>query len=147
MITMNPIGVVRTEARTVPRHWSLSELVGQLIIKKEYVEGLADIQPGQKIVVLFCFDRSPSFEPRLLKQTPPHREKPMGVFSICSPKRPNPIGLSVLEVLDIKGGEIQVKGLDMLDNTPILDIKPHIETRHDCPSHAESDRSSGDDTD
>ena len=144
MITMNPIGVVRTAAKTVPRHWSLSELVGRLIIKEEYVEGLADIQPGEKIMVLFCFDRSPAFAPGLLKQTPPHRDKPMGVFSICSPRRPNPIGLSVLEVLDIKGGDIQVKGLDMLDNTPILDIKPHIETRHDCPSNPESAGSSDD---
>ena len=51
----------------------------------------------------------------------------MGVFSTCSPIRPNPIGMSVVEVLGIRGTNIDVRGLDMLDSTPILDIKPHIE--------------------
>lgn len=138
-VIMKPIGVVRTDADCVPRHWSLSDVQGRLIIDPDYIEGLADIQPGQKIVVLFHFDRSPSFSSRLLRQTPPHRQRPLGVFSICSPKRPNPIGLSVLEVLDIQGAEIHVKGLDMLDKTPILDIKPHIEDRHDCPSCTEEE--------
>ncbi len=67
-------------------------------------------------------------------QTPPHRNESLGVFSICSPVRPNPIGLSVLEVLELNGGKIKVRGLDMLDGTPILDIKPNIEKRTDCPS-------------
>ncbi len=138
-VTMKPIGVVRTEAESIPRHWSLSDVQGRMLIDPEYIEGLADIQPGQKIVVLFHFDRSPVFSPRYLRQTPPHRQSPLGVFSICSPRRPNPIGLSVLEVLAVKGGEIRVKGLDMFDKTPILDIKPHIEGQRDCPSCAEEE--------
>ena len=52
----------------------------------------------------------------------------MGVFSICSPIRPNPIGMSVLEVLGIRGSNISVRRLDMLDGTPILDIKPYMKT-------------------
>lgn len=90
--------------------------------------------PGQRIVVLFHFHRSPAFSPDMLCQTPPHRDGPLGVFSICSPKRPNAIGLSVLEVLEKEGSRVRVRGLDMIDGTPILDIKPHIENRHDCPS-------------
>ncbi len=58
----------------------------------------------------------------------------MGVFSICSPIRPNPIGMSVLEVLGRKGNVIYVKGLDMVDGTPILDIKPRVEDKQSCPS-------------
>ncbi|MDY6905915.1 MAG: tRNA (N6-threonylcarbamoyladenosine(37)-N6)-methyltransferase TrmO [Thermodesulfobacteriota bacterium] len=125
--TMKPIGYVYTEAADIPRHWRISDVEGRIVIDPEYVAGLADIDPGQRIVVLFCFHKSPPFVPELLKQTPPHRDHPMGVFSICSPRRPNPIGLSVLEVLNINGGEIHVRGLDMLDQTPVLDIKPHIE--------------------
>ncbi len=58
----------------------------------------------------------------------------MGVFSICSPIRPNPIGMSILEVLGVEGTTIRVKRLDMLEGTPILDIKPHIEDERDRPS-------------
>lgn len=138
MVTMKPIGIARTDAEKIPRHWSISDVVGRLIIHSDYIDGLIDITVGEKIVVLFHFDRSPAFERRHLRQTPPHRDRPLGVFSICSPVRPNPIGLSVLEVLAINlttgGGEIEVKGMDMLDNTPILDIKPNIKDRHDCPS-------------
>ena len=70
-----------------------------------------------------------------MMQIPRHRKKKMGVFSICSPIRPNPIGMSVLEVLRIDDNIIQVKGLDMLDGTPILDIKPHIQDETSCPSY------------
>jgi len=57
------------------------------------------------------------------------------MFSICSPIRPNPIGMSVLEVLDVRGNVIHVKGVDMLHGTPIPYIKPLIEDEQSCPSH------------
>lgn len=79
---------------------------------------------GQRIVVLFYFHQSPSFTPDLLVQKPKHRNEYMGVFSICSPVRPNPLGMSIVEVLGIKGCTIHIKGLDMRDGTPVLDIKP-----------------------
>lgn len=120
-----PIGYVRTEAKEIPRHWSISEVTGELVIHPEYKEGLRDIKPGEKIVVLFCFHRSPPFTQDKLIQKPPHRSEKKGVFSTCSPIRPNPIGLSVLEVLEVRGNIIKVKGLDMFDGTPILDIKPY----------------------
>jgi tRNA (Thr-GGU) A37 N-methylase len=78
-------------------------------------------------VVIFYFHQSPGFSPELLRQTSGQHGRETGVFSICSPVRPNPIGLSVLEVLGTRGASIHVRGLDMLDGTPILDIKPHIE--------------------
>jgi len=130
-IIVEPIGVVRTAAEKVPRHYTVSDIEGTLIIEEKYREGLRDIKPGQKIVVLFCFDKSPPFSPDLLVQTPPHRNEALGVFSICSPRRPNPIGLSVLEVLSVDGTTLRVRGIDMYDGTPILDIKPFIaETEH-----------------
>lgn len=134
-LTMAPIGFLHTEAQEIPRHWSVSKVEGTIVIDKEYVEGLADIMPGQKIVVLFWFHKSPGFSLRYLRQVPPHRQEARGVFSICSPLRPNPIGLSVLTVLDIDQGEIRVKGLDMLDGTPIIDIKPYITGRKSRPGY------------
>lgn len=121
-----PIGTVHTKARKLPRHWTVSDIEGTLKISPEYTEGLADIEPGQQIVVLFYFHKSPPFDRSQLKQTPPHHERPKGVFSICSPQRPNAIGLSVVRVLSKSNNLIRVRGLDMIDGTPILDIKPHV---------------------
>lgn len=127
-VTFKSIGVVRTRAESVPRHWTVSDVEGTLEIEPEYREGLKDIQPGQRIVVIFHFHRSLPFDPEMLVQTPPHRQgERVGVFSICSPRRPNPIGLSVFEVLDVEGTTIRVKGVDTYDGTPILDIKPWVE--------------------
>ncbi len=130
-IQMNPIGYVRhpeTDAPAeIPRHWSISSLEGYLDIDARYIEGLKDIKAGDQIVVLFHFHQSPAFVTRHLIQSPPHHGNPTGVFSTCSPVRPNPIGLSVLEVLDISRNVIHVMGLDMRDGTPVLDIKPHVQ--------------------
>ena len=134
-VVMKPIGVFHTDETQIPRHWSVSEVVGTIEIDKIYENGLKDIVKGQKIIVLFHFHKSSPFDPTSLVQTPPHRQKAMGVFSICSPFRPNPIGLSVLTVLDINQNIITVKNADMIDGTPVLDIKPYIEGKTDCPSY------------
>jgi len=126
-IELRVIGFVRTDAQKLPRHWSVSGVAGTLVIDEEYSEGLRDIEAGQRIVVIFYFHQSPGFSPELLRQTSGQHGRETGVFSICSPVRPNPIGMSVLEVLGTWGASIDVRGLDMLDGTPILDIKPHIE--------------------
>ena len=125
-IELKPIGFVEHKAASVPRHCSVSSVEGRLVIDPQYQEGLQDIQPGQHIVVIFHFDRSAPFTPDRLVQKPPHRSEKLGVFSICSPFRPNPLGLSVVEVLEVKDNVILVKGLDMLDGTPILDLKPFV---------------------
>lgn len=130
-LTLKPIGVVRTAATTVPRHWTLSDVEGEIIIDETYSEGLRDVQKGQDIMVIFCFHQSPQFTPRHLVQKPPHRSEHLGVFSTCSPIRPNPIGISVVRVTDIQGNVISVKGIDMIDGTPVLDIKPLAGLRRD----------------
>jgi len=141
-IEMEPIGFVHTEAKKLPRSWTVSEVEGRLLVEKKYLQGLKDIKAGQDIVVIFHFHRSPKFATRLLTQTPPRRKEKLGVFSICSPIRPNPIGMSVLQVLKVKGNIIHVRGLDMLNGTPILDIKPHIKGQKDCPSFERKKRAS-----
>jgi len=128
-IELRTIGIVRTDAEKLPRHWSVSDVEGTLAIDEEYSKGLRDIEPGQRIVVIFHFHRSPEFSREFLRQTSGHHGREMGVFSTCSPIRPNPVGVSVLEVLGIRDANINVRRLDMIDGTPILDIKPHIEAR------------------
>lgn len=122
-----PIGYVRNNAENIPRHWSISEVEGEIVIEPEYKLGLRDIKAGDRIVVLFVFHKSPAFNPEKLIQKPPHLNETKGVFSTCSPHRPNPIGLSVLKVLEVRDNVIKVKGLDIFDGTPVLDIKPYIE--------------------
>ena len=126
-IRLRPIGFVRTDASELPRHWSASDVEGTLVIDEEYSQGLRGIEAGQRIVVIFHFHRSPGFSPELLRQTSGQTGRETGVFDTCSPVRPNPIGMSVLEVLGISGASVDVKRLDMLDGTPVLDIKPHVE--------------------
>ena len=128
-LEFEPIGFVKTAVEKVPRHWTVSEAEGEIVLNEEYAEGLKDIKPGQRIVVLFHFHQSPRFTPDLLVQKPRHRNELLGVFSICSPVRPNPIGMSEVEVLGVEGRVIRIKGLDMHDGTPVLDIIPVTEQR------------------
>ena len=134
-IEFEPIGFVHTETENIPRHWSISDVKGTLDLNKQYLDGLKNIEPEQSIVVIFHFHKSPKFTPQFLCQTPPNRKEKIGVFSICSPFRPNPIGMSILKVLEVKGNIIHVQGLDMLEGTPILDIKPFVRHKHSCPSY------------
>jgi tRNA-Thr(GGU) m(6)t(6)A37 methyltransferase TsaA len=138
---METIGVVHTDTDQVPRHWTVSDVKGTLIIDKKYQKGLKDIQPGQQIVVIFHFHKSPEFKFDLLVQKPPHRNEKLGVFSICSPNRPNPVGMSVLDVLQVEDNIIYVQGLDIIDGTPILDLKPFVKDKNSCPSYRKNEQS------
>jgi tRNA-Thr(GGU) m(6)t(6)A37 methyltransferase TsaA len=125
---IHPIGRIATEVQKPPRHWSVSKEAGTLIIDPDYALGLTGIKAGDEIVVLFYFDRSEPFTPDLLLQQPPHHgSEQRGVFATCSPKRPNPLGMSVLKVTAVRGNRLDVVGVDMHDGTPILDVKPHVE--------------------
>lgn len=126
MVTLSPIGVVQTASKAIPRHWSVSQVEGTLVIDPQYQVGLQDIEPGQLLVVIFHFHQSRPFTPQNLVTKPPHLQEERGLFSTCSPTRPNPLGLSIVKVLQIDGNRLQVQGIDMLDGTPILDLKPYV---------------------
>jgi tRNA-Thr(GGU) m(6)t(6)A37 methyltransferase TsaA len=74
-------------------------------------------------MVIWAFDRSHGFD---LLGTPPFDNRPHGVFATRSPRRPNPIGLTIVQLLRRENGLLHVRGVDMLDGTPILDIKPYL---------------------
>ncbi len=121
---MTSIGTIRNPTGEVPRHHTLSDVEGEIVLKPEYAPGLKGLEPGDRIVVLFLFHESPEFTDDALVQHPKHHKGPRGVFSICSPLRPNPIGLSVVEILGIDGNILSVRGIDMRDGTPVIDVKP-----------------------
>ena len=123
-LIVKPIGYVYTDADQIPINWETSEVEGKLVLDKKYQKGLSDIQKGQHIYLLYHIHKSLKFTDQHLRVVPPKMERKLGVFSTNSPIRPNPIGLSLVKVIRVEGNIIHIKGVDMLDQTPILDIKP-----------------------
>lgn len=127
MFTPKAIGFVRspfTKTAEVPRGLGAKHgAVGTLEILREYEAGLQDIDGFSHLYVVWMFDRSEGVE---LTGPSPMDEKVHGVFASRSPFRPNPIALTVVELLGREGGTLQVRGVDMLDGTPVLDIKPYL---------------------
>ena len=126
-IEMRAIGYVRspfTDTSQVPRGAGAQHTAeGVLEIEPELEKGLTDIEGISHLFVIWVFDRSEGFE---LVGTPPCDDRPHGVFATRSPYRPNPIGLTVVELVAREGSRLRVRGVDMLDGTPILDIKPYL---------------------
>ena len=127
MFIPRPIGYVRSpysETSQVPKGLGAKhEAEGELEILPEFEAGLADIEGFSHLYVIWAFDRSEGFE--LYGKTPAD-DRPHGVFATRSPRRPNPIALTVVELLGREGRHLTVRGVDMLDGTPILDIKPYL---------------------
>jgi tRNA-Thr(GGU) m(6)t(6)A37 methyltransferase TsaA len=125
VFTSRPIGFVSSpykDAGQVPKGLGAKhEADGVLKILLEFEPGLTDIEGFSHLIVIWEFDRSHGFA---LLGTPPSDNRAHGVFATRSPRRPNPIGLTIVELLRRDGTELHVRGVDMLDGTPILDIKP-----------------------
>lgn len=127
MFSPRAIGFVHSpyqKTRDVPKGLGARhDAEGVLDILPEFESGLVDIEGFSHLFVLWTFDRSTGFD---LLGTPPSDSRPHGVFATRSPRRPNPIGLTVVELLRRDGPRLHVQGVDMLDGTPILDIKPYL---------------------
>jgi tRNA-Thr(GGU) m(6)t(6)A37 methyltransferase TsaA len=127
MFSPRPIGHVQTpyqETKEIPKGLGARhDAVGVIEIFPEFEAGLLDIEGFSHLVILWVFDRALGFE---LVGTPPADDRPHGVFATRSPRRPNPIGLTVVELLRREGRFLHVRGVDMLDRTPILDLKPYL---------------------
>ena len=127
MFTSHPIGLVSSPYKTtqeIPKGLGTKhEAAGILQILPEFEPGLTDIEGFSHLFVIWEFDRAQGFE---LLGTPPSDDRPHGVFATRSPRRPNPLGLTVVELIGREGPLLHVRGLDMLDGTPILDIKPYL---------------------
>lgn len=125
--TLHSIGTIHTpftDKADVPVQAVRSTALGQVEVYPEYAGGLDDIQEFSHIILLYVFHRSEGFN---LKVKPFLDDEMHGLFATRYPYRPNPLGISVVRLLKRAGNLLEVEGVDVLDGTPLLDIKPYIE--------------------
>ena len=122
-----PVAHVRSpfkEAAAIPKGLGAEHgAEGTIEVLPELEAGLTDIEGFSHLYVLWVFDRSEGYD---LMVTPPADDRRHGLFATRTPRRPNPIGLTVVELLGRDGPELRVRGVDMLDGTPVLDLKPYL---------------------
>jgi len=122
-----PIGVIKTpfnDLKGMPIQPSgARDIEGTLVINPEYEQGLSDIQGFSHIILLYHFHQSTGYD---LMVTPFLDTKKRGLFSTRAPRRPNSIGLSIVELTGRENNKLFVKGIDVLNNTPLIDIKPYV---------------------
>jgi tRNA (adenine37-N6)-methyltransferase len=127
--TFRPIGTVRSPYRAtaeIPKGLGTEHRAeGTIEISPEYESGLQDVEGFSHLYVIWVFDRAGAL-PETWVGTPAADDRPHGVFATRSPRRPNPLALTVVELLRRDGRTLHVRGLDMLDGTPVLDLKPYL---------------------
>ncbi|PLX26315.1 MAG: tRNA (N6-threonylcarbamoyladenosine(37)-N6)-methyltransferase TrmO [Ignavibacteria bacterium] len=138
--TFHPIGVVsspRKHRYDVPRQGTLDETHEARILLHEghdFEQALSDLQGFDRIWLLYVFHLNEGWKPRV--RVPRHRQDKVGVFATRAPYRPNPIGLSCVNLLEVEGLVLRVSECDLLDGTPILDIKPYLPYADSFPEAA-----------
>jgi len=140
LLTLRPIGVIRTpytERFGTPRQPGADGKHAEGIIRlhsgTNYEQALADLRGFERIWIISWFHRNEGWRPKVL---PPRSTTKKGVFATRSPHRPNPIGLSLCRLLSIKGRTLRVEDPDLLDGTPVLDIKPYLPYAEAYPGSA-----------
>jgi tRNA-Thr(GGU) m(6)t(6)A37 methyltransferase TsaA len=129
------IGRIRTpftERGQCPKNVTESDAVCRIEVDPRFVPALDGLETASHVVVLYWLDRA---ERDFLVQAPGHAPRPLGTFALRSPNRPNPIGLAAVPLEGIADGVLTVQGLDCLDGTPLLDLKPYI---HRTDSHPDA---------
>jgi tRNA-Thr(GGU) m(6)t(6)A37 methyltransferase TsaA len=122
----NPIGVIHspfTEKEKTPIQASRSQAVGQVEVYPEFAEGLKDIESLSHICLFYVFHESRGYQ---LQVKPFLDDREHGIFATRYPYRPNPIGFSIVRLLSRERNMLTVEGIDVLDGTPLLDIKPYV---------------------
>lgn len=153
---LEQIGIVRSpydSREGVPIQNTFSESEGKIELFEDFSEGIRDLDGFTHAYILYWFHLSEGFS---LSVTPFMDTESRGLFSTRAPKRPNPIGLSIVEIQRVEGNVVHVKGLDVVDGTPLIDIKPYfgsIDPRPDASdgwatgkigtAHVSDDRFSG----
>lgn len=128
-LTLRPIGVVRSPFRELvdaPRQSAAARGVAariELVPGRHLEDAVADLARWDRIWVIFWFDRAGGYRPKV---RPPRSDRKRGVLATRSPHRPNPIGLSVVRLDRVEGLVLHIRDVDMVDGTPVLDIKPYL---------------------
>ncbi len=126
-ITFEPIGIIHntiTDPKDAPRSEHMAEGVTATVeIYPEYTQGLTDLEGFSHIILLVHFHLSKDYD---LMTTPFLGNTRRGVFATRSPRRPNPLGMSIVKLVKIVGNVLQIENTEMVDGTPVLDIKPYV---------------------
>ena len=125
-IELKAIGIIHTPYKTmesVPYQGGLAKEICELEFFKEYEDGLKDIEQASHLIVLYWLDKA---DRNALRVRNPHDTEIHGIFVTRTPNRPNPIGFTVTELIERRGNVLRIKGIDALDKTPLLDIKPYF---------------------
>ena len=126
-ITFTPIGIIETpfdDLKGMPIQPSGADKIqGTIIIDKEYEEGLSDLEGFSHIILLYHFHKSKGYN---LMVKPFMDDQQRGLFSTRAPRRPNSIGLSIVQLIKIENNKISIQGIDVLSGTPLIDIKPYV---------------------
>jgi tRNA-Thr(GGU) m(6)t(6)A37 methyltransferase TsaA len=137
-IKFDPIGVIHTPFKTLDgmpiQPSGASGIKGVVEVFEEYRPGLKDLEGFSHVILIYLFHGSSGFE---LHVVPFLDSQPRGLFSTRAPKRPNPIGLSVVQLDRIENGMVYIQNVDILNNTPLLDIKPYV-PEFDAPENVRS---------
>lgn len=123
-VIFHPIGVVQNGFDQSASPDEIRADRSKIVIDNALADGLTGLEPGQQIMVIFHFHKAP--EEYALRQHPrgDRSRPPRGVFALRSPHRPNSIGVTVVDLISVEGNVLHVRGLDALNGTPVLDIKP-----------------------
>ena len=127
------IGRIRTpwkERKDCPKNARESDAVCTVELDQRWRDGLKDVETCSHLVLLYWMDKSPR---NLTLQVPGHYGAPHGTFALRSPARPNPIAMGVVRLLRVEGTTLSVVGLDCLDGTPLIDIKPYFVSTDSVP--------------
>jgi tRNA-Thr(GGU) m(6)t(6)A37 methyltransferase TsaA len=135
-IVYRPIGIIHTpfkEVENMPIQPSgAAGIHGTVELFPEFAEGLKDLDGFSHLILLYHFHQSRGHK---LIVTPFLDSEPRGVFATRAPKRPNPIGLSIVRLVRIRGSTLDIENMDILDGTPLLDVKPYVpefDYQEDC---------------
>lgn len=127
MTELKPIGIIHSPFKALDgmpiQPTGAADVKGRVDVFEEYRAGLKDLDGFSHIILLYQFHRSRGFD---LTVVPFMDSTPRGLFATRAPKRPNPIGFSVVQLDKIEGGRMHIRKVDILDGTPLLDIKPYV---------------------
>ncbi len=127
MINFEAIGYIKAEyitrKGTPSQGQNSTDSHGTIVIRDKYIEGIQGFKPGDQITVIFNFHKSTGYK---LTIVPHQRDTPTGVFATRSPNRPNGVGITIVEITKVEDANIEFIGADMLDGTPVIDIKPYL---------------------
>jgi len=122
-IALKPIGMARNSERE-PRFGSFASVVSEIIVDEKFTDALNGIEDYSHVIIVYWMDKVKNYVITHRPQGNP--DVPVvGIFACRCPPRPNPIAISTVELMEHNGNKIKVKGLDILDGTPIIDIKPY----------------------